>query len=207
MGKRKLRNCTRCGTRHGPPTGKSCARPEFEETEKNEVQAPEPDAAPTDAQETVKGSLEEGLQSIKSDVEDDQDLQKSQKSKKKHIFKAGDFVNYPQRHERNRHDYADSEEERTPSDSQQRWRRPQAEPETANTFERSMSERMLTMENLLGRVVKPLSHKGALTHSRLTPSFWKCSQGLEGKTPIIDRKANIPWIILVQKSFQNVDRK
>ena len=31
-----------------------------------------------------------------------------------------------------------------------------------------------------------------LTNSRLTPSFWKCSQRLEGKTPIIDRKANVP---------------
>ena len=46
-----------------------------------------------------------------------------------------------------------------------------------------------------------------LTHSRLTPSFWKCSQGLKDKTPIIDKKANVPWIILVQKLFQNVDRK
>ena len=44
----------------------------------------------------------------------------------------------------------------------------------------------------------------SLTHSRLTPSFWKCSQGLEGKTPIVDQKANVPWIILVQKLF---DRK
>ena len=46
-----------------------------------------------------------------------------------------------------------------------------------------------------------------LTHSRLIPSFWKCSQGLEGKTPIIDKEAKVPLIILVQKLFQNVDRK
>ena len=44
-----------------------------------------------------------------------------------------------------------------------------------------------------------------LTHSRLTPSFWKCSQGLEGKIPIIDEKAKVPCIILVQKVFQNVN--
>ena len=46
-----------------------------------------------------------------------------------------------------------------------------------------------------------------LTHSRLTPSFRKCSQGLEDKAPIIDKKAKDPWIILVQKLFQSVDRK
>ena len=31
-----------------------------------------------------------------------------------------------------------------------------------------------------------------LTHSRLTPSFWRCSQGLADKTPIIDKKAKHP---------------
>ena len=41
-------------------------------------------------------------------------------------------------------------------------------------------------------------------HSRLTPSFWKCSQGQKDKTPIIDKKAKVPWIILVRKLFQNV---
>ena len=37
MGKRKLRSCTNCGGRHGPPTGKNCAhggRPSGEEIEK-----------------------------------------------------------------------------------------------------------------------------------------------------------------------------
>ena len=40
-----------------------------------------------------------------------------------------------------------------------------------------------------------------------TPSFWKCSQGLKDKTLTIDKKDKVPWIILVQKLFQNVDRK
>ena len=39
------------------------------------------------------------------------------------------------------------------------------------------------------------------------PFIWKCSQGLEGKTPIIDKKTKVLWIILVQKLFQNVDQK
>ena len=46
-----------------------------------------------------------------------------------------------------------------------------------------------------------------LSHSRLILSFWKCSQGLKDNTPIIDKKAKVPWIILVQKLFQNVERK
>ena len=36
MGKRKLRNCTNCGTRHGPPTGKNCGRKEDREQESTE---------------------------------------------------------------------------------------------------------------------------------------------------------------------------
>ena len=35
MGKRKLRSCTNCGRRHGPPTGKSCTRSEDAFVEKN----------------------------------------------------------------------------------------------------------------------------------------------------------------------------
>ena len=45
----------------------------------------------------------------------------------------------------------------------------------------------------------------AFTHSRLTPSFERCSQGLADKTPIIDKKAKAPWIMLMQKLFQNID--
>ena len=36
MGKRRLRNCARCGTRHGPPTGKGCTRLEEDFDRKND---------------------------------------------------------------------------------------------------------------------------------------------------------------------------
>ena len=41
MGKRKLRACTGCGGRHGPPTGKLCARGEEKFGEKNEEMSDE----------------------------------------------------------------------------------------------------------------------------------------------------------------------
>ena len=39
MGKRKLRNCTNCRARHGPPTGKLCTRSEEYFALKNEEMA------------------------------------------------------------------------------------------------------------------------------------------------------------------------
>ena len=41
MGKRKLRNCSNCGARHGPPTGKSCAHAKEQESKKVEVASDE----------------------------------------------------------------------------------------------------------------------------------------------------------------------
>ena len=35
MGKRKLRNCSNCGERHGPPTGKNCGRVSLENREES----------------------------------------------------------------------------------------------------------------------------------------------------------------------------
>ena len=146
MGKRKLRNCSKCGTRHGPPTGKGCSRPQFEIPEEIEVQAPEADAALT---EPLHG---EDQQSVDSYGNDDQDVPRGQKTKKKEIFSTGDFINYPQCHGENRPSFADLDAGQAPSEGQQRWRRPRAEPEVTYTFEESMSERMATMENMLGRV-------------------------------------------------------
>ena len=47
MGKRKLRNCTNCGSLHGPPTGKNCIHAERpERKEESDVMAePKPEAA------------------------------------------------------------------------------------------------------------------------------------------------------------------
>ena len=44
----------------------------------------------------------------------------------------------------------------------------------------------------------------ALTHSRLTPSFFRCSQGLTDKISIINEKANGTLIILGEKMIQSV---
>ena len=61
-------------------------------------------------------------------------------------------MNYSQLHEADEPDYADPDQTQGPSGSQQRWRLPSPQPEARSTFEKSMSERMNTMENLLGRV-------------------------------------------------------
>ena len=75
----------------------------------------------------------------------------------------------------------------------------------AQTFETEKKKRSFILGCNLYFFKLFIFHYCALTHSRLTPSFWKCSQGLKDKTPIIDKKAKVPWIILVQKLFQNVD--
>ena len=59
MGKRKLRNCSNCGARHGPPTGKNCPHLGKQEEVPSEKQAAE--AAPEMAE---SGSEDGDLASV-----------------------------------------------------------------------------------------------------------------------------------------------
>ena len=49
MGKRKLRGCTNCGGRHGPPTGKMCTRQDANFAEKSEEMSSGKEAVTTEA--------------------------------------------------------------------------------------------------------------------------------------------------------------
>ena len=94
MGKRKLRNCSKCGTRHGPPTGKNCSR-------KEEVlmnSQPEEDDA-----HSVKSFIEDGVDSQKSSCDQERCDQvvgytETHRSSEWEIFPPGSFVQYAERH-------------------------------------------------------------------------------------------------------------
>ena len=148
MGKRKLRNCAKCGRRHGPPTGKNCSRSVEELSAKNELEEDSSELQP---------SGENGVrrETQTSDDERDSAVQGFGKEevKGKKIFNPGAFVDYDYRHTGEEEEW----EERKFMDAShadrngRRWEPPTAAPPN-NNFERSMSDRMNSMENMLGRV-------------------------------------------------------
>ena len=149
MGKRKLRNCAKCGTRQGPPTGKGCTRTETENIKRIEDEAAEFDFASKDAYRPHDVVSQQGEETT---INTDQGNQKTLETMKRPICNKGAFVNYSQLHEADEPDYDDPDQTQGPSGSQQRWPRPSTQLEARSIFEKSMSERMKTMENLLGRV-------------------------------------------------------
>ena len=142
MGKRKLRNCARCGVRHGPPTGKGCTRTQVCEAEK--LEAVEDDAR-GQATEFENGGDEMSMTSqeeILTQPEIYDGGATAQEEKK--IFSPGAFTNYEERH--GEVQWEGSRIPRISKTAKDQARRPSSD------FEGAMTDRMNTMENMLGRV-------------------------------------------------------
>ena len=161
MGKRKLRNCAKCGTRHGPPTGKNCSR-------KKEVLL-KGQPVEEDGQSAKSSAVENGGDVSSQRFYDDQDRCDHEASASgaagmggKEIFQPGAFLDYAERHEEeswgaagadaprpNHYDF-----EQAAHGRRERRAVPPTPPPLVptNTFEESMTERMTTMENMMGRV-------------------------------------------------------
>ena len=154
MGKRKLRNCARCGNRHGPPTGKNCARAVTEEGVMTDLRETAPaETAAEKANGVEWENLSSGSGSTLPVLEDQGEA--VMKESKKPIFSPGAFVDY-----NDYHNTADWEPDTARARSPSQTRKPRSQLKTkqqrashpASEFENYMTDRMTTMENMLGRV-------------------------------------------------------
>ena len=148
MGKRKLRSCTSCGGRHGPPTGKGCTRGLALLEEKNEEMRAETCAASGGCDDGVPecqlgANQDDCLSTAGSEDKEDWEYVTSGQEK----VPTGKFEFVKQTQEKIRQGYEIPRRAVNVEDVFD----PPREP-GVTSFERGMAARMDHMENLMGRV-------------------------------------------------------
>ena len=156
MGKRKLRNCPKCGTRHGPPTGKGCARKEevfTEEIEENVAQTSEPHVEFENGGD-VESSVSVGEFDWASEAASPAKGQSEFPSNtvNREYISPGAFVNYEMCHNGKGRQGEGGGGRQPNFGPRQPQFDGQSAPRPTSEFEKSMSVGMESMENMLGRV-------------------------------------------------------
>ena len=166
MGKRRLRNCTNCGTRHGPPTGKSCSHLAEEFEAKNEEMVAEklnPEAGAEGGETDSDSESTKPLKPLAAFDEEDQIewLFPEFPGIKEDKLRAQEMASGARPKGRARCQSPSARRqspgggaELPPSGKAAKWGRAyqQQHPPTTSAFEENMSERMAHVENLVGKM-------------------------------------------------------
>ena len=144
MGKRKLRNCSNCGSRHGPPTGKNCGNAEAKPRKEDEVSTAEPNHGAAAMFDRSEEEIAQACAAAAAGQETDEDLADFTLSGDEDVFDPGEAF------------YSDTRP-KSPAGSGARCaiylhQQMKSMQKERVDFEKRVEGRMIYMENLLGKV-------------------------------------------------------